>query len=283
MAGEGKSSLAEAWKGIRSLARGFAMIFGRFAVGLAGLLLMGAGVVQAKTVTLGASDNRTDVSLILGDTLVVELSAGDVNGFQWVSHLPKGSGLAALNEDVVPAGKTVAVPVQIKRFRFNAAAVGEVPLVFGFETEVKVPGGAPQDTSAYSVRVHIGSGAPQAGTAFLFGTYKGTMPCADCSGLDTVLRLYAKGKFDTTYAFYVRTQTYRGAPHGDVTFSDRGDWFLSRGDATDPDATVYQLNPGDAQHVDSFLVEEKGAALVQLDREQKPIDTTMNMTLRKVP
>ncbi|WP_158791003.1 copper resistance protein NlpE [Granulicella sp. L60] len=259
------------------------MIFGRFAVGLAGLLMvMGVGVGQAKTVTLGASDNRTDVSLILGDTLVVELSAGDVNGFQWVSHLPKGSGLAALNEDVVPASKA-AGPVQIKQFRFNAAAVGEVTLVFGFETEVKVPGGAPQDTSAYSVRVHIGSGAPQAGTAVLFGTYKGTMPCADCSGLDMVLRLYAKGKYDTTYAFYVRTQTYRGAPHGDVTFSDRGEWFLSRGDATDPDATVYQLNPDDAQRADSFLVEEKGAALVQLDREQKPIDTTMNMTLRKVP
>ena len=69
------------------------MIFGRFAVGLSGLLLvMGVGVGQAKTVTLGASDNRTDVSLILGDTLVVELSAGDVNGFQWVSHLPKGLG-----------------------------------------------------------------------------------------------------------------------------------------------------------------------------------------------
>jgi copper homeostasis protein (lipoprotein) len=174
------------------------------------------------------------------------------------------------------------VPVQVKRFRFNAASVGDVALVFGFETEVKVPGAAPQDTSAYSVRVHIASGAPRAGTAILLGVYKGTLPCADCTALDTVLRLYAKGKFDTTYAFYVRTQTYRGAPHGDVVLTDRSDWAVLRGDATDENATVYQLNPDDEQHSDSLLLQDNGNALVQLDREQKPIDTKMNLTLRRV-
>jgi copper homeostasis protein (lipoprotein) len=245
-------------------------------------MLTGALPLQAKTVTLGSPDNRTDVSLNLGDTLVVELSSGDVNGFAWVSHLPMNSGLTAQNNELLAAGKKAAVPVQIKRFRFNAAKVGDFPLVFGFETGEKVPGAAPQDTSAYSVRVHIASGAPRPGTAILFGTYKGTMLCADCSGLDTVLRLYAKGKFDTTYAFYVRTQTYRGAPHGDVTFSDRGEWTVLRGDAADPDATVYQLNP-DSEHPDAFLVQEKGAALKELDRDLKPIDTTMNVTLKRVP
>jgi uncharacterized lipoprotein NlpE involved in copper resistance len=254
----------------------------RLALAVAVLLMLSA-VMQAKTVTLGAADDRTDVFLNLGDTLVVELSSEDSGVFRWISHLPKSSTLTAMDENNLPADKNSGVPSQITRFRFNAATVGDTALVFGWETEVKTPGAAPQDTSAYSVRVHVALGSPQLGTAVLYGVYKGTLPCADCSGLETVLRLYAKGKFDTTYAFYVRTQTYRGAPHGDVTFSDRGEWFLSRGDATDPDATVYQLNPGDAQRADSFLVEEKGAALVQLDREQKPIDTTMNMTLRKVP
>lgn len=246
-------------------------------------ILTCSGVAGAKTVTLGSPDNRTDVSLNLGDTLVVELSSGDVNGFSWVSHLPKDSGLTALNEDVVPANKKAAVPAQIKRFRYNAAKVGDFALVFGFETAEKAPGAAPQDTSAYSVRVHIASGAPRLGTAILFGVYKGTMPCADCNGLEMVLRLYAKSKFDTTYAFYVRTQTYRGAPHGDVTFSDRGEWTVLRGDAADPDATVYQLNPDDEQHSEALLVQEKGAALEQLDRDLKPIDTTMNVTLKRVP
>jgi uncharacterized lipoprotein NlpE involved in copper resistance/predicted secreted protein len=249
--------------------------------GLAVVLIF-ATALQAKTVTLGDSDNRTDIFLNLGDTLVVELSSGDVNGFRWVSHLPKASGLTALNEGVLPVDKKSNVPVQVKRFRFNAASVGDVALVFGFETEVKVPGAAPQDASAYSVRVHIASGAPRPGTAILLGVYKGTLPRADCEGLDTVLRLYTKSKFDFTYAYYVRTQTYRGAPHGDVTYSDRGEWTLLRGDATDENATVYQLNPDDEKNSESLLVQDNGNALVQLDRDQKPIDSKMNLTLRRV-
>jgi copper homeostasis protein (lipoprotein) len=200
-----------------------------------------------------------------------------------VLHLPKDSGLTALNDDLLPTDKKAAVPVKVRRFRFNAAKVGDSALVFGFETAEKVPGAAPQDTSAYSVRVHIALGAPRPGAAILFGVYKGTMPCADCEGLETTLRLYAKGKFDTTYAFYVRTQTYRGAPHGDVTISDRGEWAVLRGDADDDNATVYQLNPDKEQQSEALLVQDKGAALVQLDRDLKAIDTQMNVTLKRVP
>lgn len=248
-----------------------------------GVMTICATALHAKTVTLSSADNRTDVFLNLGDTLVVELSSGDVNGFGWVLHLQKNSGLTALNSDLLPADKKAAVPMQIRRFRFNAAKVGDSALVFGFETAEKVPGAAPQDTSAYSVRMHIASGAPRVGTAILFGVYKGTMPCADCTALDVVLRLYAKGKFDTTYAFYVRTQTYRGAPHGDVTYSDRGEWAVLRGDATDENATVYQLNPDNEQHSEALLVQDGGASLVQLDHDLKPIDTKMNVTLKRVP
>jgi copper homeostasis protein (lipoprotein) len=250
-------------------------------VGLA-VALMSATTMQAKMVTLGSADNRTDVSLNLGDTLVVDLSSADVNGFGWVLHLPKESGLTALNNEVLPVDKKATVQWQVKRFRFNTAKVGDSALVFGFETPEKVPGAAPQDTSAYSVRVHIASGAPRPGTAILLGVYKGTLPCADCEGLDTVLRLYAKGKFDTTYAFFVRTQTYRGAPHGDVTISDRGEWAVLRGDADDENATVYQLNPDDEKRSEALVVQDKGASLMQLDRDFKPIDTTANVTLKRV-
>jgi len=260
------------------------MTFRRIAalIGLA-VVLSGGTKLQGKTVTLGSADNRTDVSLNLGDTLVVELSSGDVNGFGWVLHLPKDSGLTAMGDDLLAADKKAAVPVKIRRFRFNAAKVGDSALVFGFETAEKVPGAAPQDTSAYSVRVHIALGAPRPGSAVLFGVYKGTLPCADCNGLETVLRLYAKGKFDYTYAFYVRTRTYIGGPNGDVTISDRGEWTLLRGDATDDNATVYQLNPDDEQHSQALLVQDNGATLTQLDKDMEPIDTTMNVSLKRVP
>ncbi|HXC94062.1 MAG TPA: copper resistance protein NlpE N-terminal domain-containing protein [Edaphobacter sp.] len=247
------------------------------------LLLISASLLEAKTVTVGAADNRTDVFLNLGDTLVVELSSGDVSGFRWVSHLPKGSGLTALNEETPPIDKKSGVPVQVRRFRFNAASIGDTAAVFGFETPDKDPGAAPQDTSAYSVRVHIALGSPRVGTAVLLGVYKGTLPCADCDGLDTVLRIYAKGKFDFTYAFYVRTQTYRGAPHGDVAYSDRGEWTMLRGDATDENATVYQLNPENEPRSESLLLQDGGSSLVQLGKDLEPIDTTMNVTLKRVP
>jgi uncharacterized lipoprotein NlpE involved in copper resistance/predicted secreted protein len=255
------------------------MIVRRVGVGLVVVLAL-AAAAQAKTVTMGDADNRTDVFLNLGDTLVVELSSGDVNGFGWVLHLPKASGLTLLGSGDEPAtGKTAE---KMRRFRFNAAQVGDTAVVFGFETPEKVPGAAPQDTAAYSARVHIAPGSPRVGTAVLLGVYKGSLPCADCEGLDTTLRIYAKAKFDFTYAFFVRTQTYHGGPKGDVTLSDRGDWTMLRGDATDENATVYQLNPEDEKQSESYLLDDGGNALVMLDKEQKPIESTADLTLRKV-
>ena len=242
---------------------------------------MSAGWAHAKTVTVVPADNRTDVSLNLGDTLVVELATGEVRGFQWISHLAKGAPLTLLNDNVLSA-KQAGAKAQIRRFRFNAAMVGDTPLAFGFESAEKVAGAAPQDTSSFLIRVHVASGAPRDGSAVLSGVYKGTLPCGDCSGLDTVLKLYAKGKYDTTDAFYIRTQTYRGAPKGDLTLADRGEWTVLRGDATDPDATVYQLNPEDEQHSEFLLVQQNSNALTQLDHDQKPIPSKGNLTLRRV-
>lgn len=242
-------------------------------------MLIACGMAaEAKTVTLGSPDNRTAVSLNLGDTLVAELPAGDVPDFRWVPHLPAQTALSALNDSTEAAANGRPA---MRLFRFNAATEGDVVLVFGFESATKTPGVA-ADTSSYSVQVHVGSGAPTGGTAVLFGVYKGTMPCADCSGLETTLRLYAKSQYDTTYAFFVRTQTYRGAPHGDLTYSDRGEWGVERGDATDPNATVYRLYPDNPQKAESLLVEQSGAALLQLDREGRRIDTKMNLTLKRV-
>jgi hypothetical protein len=56
-----------------------------------------------------------------------------------------------------------------------------------------------------------------------------------------------------------------------------------RGDATDENATVYQLNPGDERNSESLLLQDHGNALVQLDREQKPIDSPTNLTLKRMP
>jgi len=263
----------------------------------AGLFLLGvqfcAAVSMAKTVTLGEADNHTEIALVLGDTLVVQLPSTLPGQYTWRSRLGNHLGnhvgdrvgsrapLIALNEVLLPVqGNGAEKGAGTQQFRYNAAMVGETVLRLEFEPERGAAGAA--SNSTFSVKVQVASGAPGADEAILTGVYKGRLPCADCAGLDTEIRLYAKGRFDTTDAFYVRTQTYRDTPRGDVTFSDRGVWAVLKGDAVDPNATVYQLNPDDVTERQSFLLTDKGDALVQLDRELKPIATKMNLTLRKV-
>ena len=246
---------------------------------LGALLLGTVGLAGAKTVTLRAADNDTTVGLNVGDTLVVELASSLPGEYRWVSVLAKGSVLSALNEgfekamDPKQAGGT-------QRFRYNAVRVGQSVLTVKFEAAGKAGAGVPQSTSRFEVKVKVESGAPAAGTAVLVGVYRGTMPCADCSGLDTELRLYAKTKTDTTFAVYVRRETYRGAPQGDVTLADRGEWTVLRGDRTDENATVYQLEPENEGRSTAFLVRRDGAELEQLDRDMLPMKGPGRLILR---
>jgi len=238
--------------------------------------------VRAKTVTLDGADNNTSISLNLGDTLVVRLPSTLPGQFKWVSHLGKNGPLSPQGEDLIPsAAKDAKAGEGIQQFRYNAAQVGRIALNLAFET-IKKGAGDPK-SSRFQVNVGVASGAPPTSQAVLVGVYKGTLPCADCSGLDTQLKLYAKGKFDTTYALYIETRTYRGTHNGDIAYSDRGEWAVLKGSASDPNATVYQLNPDRPSESQFYLLQESGAVLRQLDRELKPISSQMNITLRRVP
>ncbi len=106
----------------------------------------------------------------------------------------------------------------------------------------------------------------------LIGTYKGMTACADCTGILTVLRLYAKGASDFTDNIYISTRTYQGGRNGDQSFTDRGEWFLNKGDAVDPNATVYALSPDDPQLRQYYLLQPGGVSLTGLDQQMKPID-----------
>ena len=241
--------------------------------------------LQAKTVELTAPDNHTAICLALGDTLKITLPSMVLQSYRWQSHLPTSSPLTALNSEYKPpANPKLDSATQI--FRFNAARVGKFTLQLNFERQE--PGAAPQTTSTFSVEVDVASGEPIAakpgeGPAVLIGVYKGKLPCADCGGLDTELRLYAKGKFDITDTFYIESRTYLATRNGDQTYTDRGEWAVLKGDAVDPNATVYQLDPGTPDRSQYLLLQQQGAALTQLDRELLPIHSPMNLTLRRVP
>lgn len=109
-------------------------------------------------------------------------------------------------------------------------------------------------------------------------TFSGVLLCADCPGIKTelVLTRKAAGWAEGTYRL---TETYidRGAP-----FVSTGDWTTLRGDATDDDATVYELNPDDPKTARHFLRVGDDQAIRTLDGDMKPLPKGLPDTLTRV-
>jgi uncharacterized lipoprotein NlpE involved in copper resistance len=246
-----------------------------------------AGPLRAKTVELSAADSHTTVALNLGDTLIVVLQARSLD-YRWQAHVAASSPLTELNDRFMP----VPIPrygVGTHIFRFNAIREGQMILTLSFDKRNK-PSPAPQTTSpsTFSVNVDVRSGEPgeangYTGTDQLFAVYKGTLPCADCSGMDVELRLYGKGKFDTTDGFFVRSQTYLATRNGNRIYTDRGQWAVLKGDAADPQATVYRLIVDRPDQAEYLLLQ--GDLLTPLDRQLRPIpapaNNKMNLSLHR--
>lgn len=120
-------------------------------------------------------------------------------------------------------------------------------------------------------------GSPQ-GAPMLLGLFKGVLPCADCPGIETELSLYHAN-------IYTDEGTYRLK----LTYLDRnvkplvteGDWTMLRGDADDENASVYQLDP---DHPDKSLyyLRVNSNELLQLDKDEKKIDSGLNFKLQRV-
>jgi copper homeostasis protein (lipoprotein) len=108
--------------------------------------------------------------------------------------------------------------------------------------------------------------------------YEGVLPCADCPGIRTELTLTRKAK-GWAEGSYSLSETYleRGGPH--VT---TGDWTTLRGDATDPDASVYQLNPDQPETQRNFLRVGGDVELKALDRDMTRWGGKLPDTLTRV-
>ena len=83
------------------------------------------------------------------------------------------------------------------------------------------------------------------------GVYGGTMPCADCEGIKTVLEL----KYDNTY---VLAQTYLGSPDIENQFKEQGDFSWSQDGALirlNTDSGRFRFKVGENQ---LWMLDEKG-------------------------
>ncbi|MES2341323.1 MAG: copper resistance protein NlpE [Pseudomonadota bacterium] len=109
-------------------------------------------------------------------------------------------------------------------------------------------------------------------------SFSGLLPCADCPGLKTELTLTRDAPYsrDGTYRL-VETYLERGAP-----FTTTGKWGALRGDAVDPDATVYELDPDKPNGARHFLRVGNDEALKALDGDMKPLPDSLPSTLKRV-
>ena len=119
-------------------------------------------------------------------------------------------------------------------------------------------------------------GAP--GQATTIVKYAGTMPCADCMGIRTVLTLYS----EPGPTRYELTETYVGTKDGDRSFPTSGRWTILRGSATDVDATVYQVAFDRPDRTVNYL-RNGDDQLILLDRNQAIPNTANPNTLIRVP
>ena len=98
------------------------------------------------------------------------------------------------------------------------------------------------------------------------GTFAGTLPCADCPGIDTRLELAADGTYTITESYQERSAP---ALKGD------GTWTV------EDDSRRLRLDPNSKSDNDRLFAILSQDEIRQLDLEGKPIDSTLPYNLRR--
>ncbi|RZA21635.1 MAG: copper resistance protein NlpE [Lysobacteraceae bacterium] len=110
------------------------------------------------------------------------------------------------------------------------------------------------------------SAAPGFDVKAFAGTYGGTLPCADCSGIDTTIAFTPEGG-------YTMSETYQDSDGSN--FVTKGSWTV--GD----DGKSLLLDPEDKAEYDRHFEVVSATELHALDRQGKPIDGKLGNSLRR--
>jgi copper homeostasis protein (lipoprotein) len=109
------------------------------------------------------------------------------------------------------------------------------------------------------------------------GTFSGTFPCADCSGIQTELKLSHDEGTLQKGAFILKEQYIdRGRP-----IITTGLWQLTPGTNVDPQASVYELTSLGKEAETTYYLKVGDNELVLLDNQKAKIDSPFNFTLKK--
>lgn len=113
------------------------------------------------------------------------------------------------------------------------------------------------------------------------GVFTGTLPCADCEGIETTITLKENNKKnERTYSL---KEVYIGQG-SDKSFETTGKWTIIKGTPLDPNAIVYQLavendDPEDSDVVNYLVVNNNTLELI--DDEMNEFDSKLNYSLNK--
>jgi copper homeostasis protein (lipoprotein) len=120
--------------------------------------------------------------------------------------------------------------------------------------------------------------APNATRGILLAAYRGVLPCADCPGIDTTVRLFADPSGAEDHGRYLIRSSYQ---ERNTTNTEMGTWTLEKGTPSDASAGVYVLKPKSGNGTTNFLVVGDNE-IKQLDADRKPFTGTVNFTLKRV-
>ncbi|WP_162417609.1 copper resistance protein NlpE N-terminal domain-containing protein [Cyclobacterium roseum] len=109
--------------------------------------------------------------------------------------------------------------------------------------------------------------------------YEGLLPCADCEGIRTVLKL--ENSPDKKERAYELTETYLGTEDGDREFVSQGIYEVVYGLENNPGAMAIRLLDENSAAVKSFRQDEFGT-LHLLDGEEQAIVSDLNYSLELV-
>ncbi len=107
--------------------------------------------------------------------------------------------------------------------------------------------------------------------------YKGVLPCADCSGLQTELTLFHAA--NAGMGSYILKETYMGK---DRVVETKGEWTHHRGIPGNKNATVFDLYNAAKPDADSrYFLQLKDGSIKLLDKDLKMIKSEGNYILKK--
>jgi copper homeostasis protein (lipoprotein) len=117
----------------------------------------------------------------------------------------------------------------------------------------------------------------------LLARYEGTLPCADCSGIQATLTLNGAAASPATEGTFTLAETYQRNVPGEEnrTIVTTGHWTVRHGRDGDSTAVIYELIP-DPPGRSRYFQRTNESDLRLLDAEMAPIASALDYTLHSV-